>query len=84
VVRYARRHTWTCVLPAGSTVLLYTDGLVEKRGHCIDDGIARLRGRLAGTGRDRLADLLTAAAGPDNDQIDDIAMLAIRIPAPKS
>jgi hypothetical protein len=29
------------VLPAGSTLLLYTDGLVERRGEAIDEGIVR-------------------------------------------
>ncbi|WP_250009266.1 PP2C family protein-serine/threonine phosphatase [Actinoplanes sp. M2I2] len=81
VRQYARRHTWTCTLPAGATILLYTDGLVERRGHSLDDGLARLRGRLAGNGRGSLAEVLTAAAGPETEQTDDIAMLAIRVPA---
>jgi serine phosphatase RsbU (regulator of sigma subunit) len=29
------------VLPSGSTLLLYTDGLVERRGEPLDDGMAR-------------------------------------------
>jgi serine phosphatase RsbU (regulator of sigma subunit) len=29
------------VLPAGATLLLYTDGLVERRGEVLDDGVAR-------------------------------------------
>jgi sigma-B regulation protein RsbU (phosphoserine phosphatase) len=80
VQQYARRHTWTCPLPPGATVLLYTDGLVERRGRSLDDGIARLRARVAGTGHDSLAEVLRAAAGPDTEQTDDIAMLAIRVP----
>ena len=31
----------------GATVLLYTDGLVERRGQSLDDGLARLRTTLA-------------------------------------
>jgi hypothetical protein len=27
----------------GATILAYTDGLVERRGECIDDSIERLR-----------------------------------------
>jgi hypothetical protein len=30
-------------VPAGTTLVLYTDGLVERRGHPIDDGLDRLR-----------------------------------------
>lgn len=43
----------TTVLAAGSSVLIYTDGVVERRGEVIDDGL------------DRLA--ATAAAHPDTD-----------------
>ncbi|MBB2943426.1 serine phosphatase RsbU (regulator of sigma subunit) [Actinoplanes lutulentus] len=80
VRQYARRHTWTCALPPGATVLLYTDGLVERRGHSLDDGIARLNRRLAASAHGSLADVLTAA-GSDTEQTDDIAMIAIRVPA---
>ena len=80
VRQYARRHTWTYSLPPGATVLLYTDGLVERRGKSLDEGFARLRDRLAGRGRDSLVEVLTAAAGLDTEQDDDVAMLAIRIP----
>ena len=33
----------TVPFPAGSTLVLYTDGLVERRGESIDDGLERLR-----------------------------------------
>ena len=36
----------------GSTLLLYTDGLVERRGEPIDHGLERLRGLAAGTPTD--------------------------------
>jgi len=81
VRQYARRHTWTCPVPPGATVLLYTDGLVERRGRSLDDGIAQLCGRLAGIGGGSLAEVLTAATGPDPEQTDDVAVLAIRVPA---
>ena len=32
-------------LPAGSVVVLYTDGLIERRGRSIDEGLQKLRGR---------------------------------------
>ena len=34
--------TVTAVLPHGTTLLLYTDGLIERRGEIIDAGLARL------------------------------------------
>ncbi|MCM4082823.1 PP2C family protein-serine/threonine phosphatase [Paractinoplanes hotanensis] len=75
------RHTYTVPLPAGSTVLLHTDGLVENRAHNIDEGFARLYRRLCirnfGMPRDLLARL---AAEMPGDRADDIAMLAVRIP----
>jgi serine phosphatase RsbU (regulator of sigma subunit) len=37
-----RRRTEQTTLPAGSTLLLYTDGLVERRGETLDDGLRRL------------------------------------------
>lgn len=39
LVPYTEGHT---VLAAGASVLLYTDGLVERRGEVIDDGLDRL------------------------------------------
>ncbi len=64
----------------GDTVLLYTDGLVERRDEDIETSLARLR-RVAGAGSradltgwlDRLADRL-----PDPQRNDDVAALALR------
>src|SRR5262249_29285621 len=36
-------HQETVKLPAGAILVLYTDGLVERRGRSIDDGLADLR-----------------------------------------
>jgi len=80
--RYVPRHTYTHELPPGSTVLLHTDGLVERRGHSIDEGFARLHRRLRGARRARLEDLLADAVDVlPSQRADDIAMLAIRVPA---
>ncbi|MER5436023.1 SpoIIE family protein phosphatase [Streptomyces sp. NPDC002588] len=68
-------------LEPGAILALYTDGLVERPGHDIDDGIAALRATLADTAGDaglslgRIADRLTATARQAADRVDDIALL---------
>jgi serine phosphatase RsbU (regulator of sigma subunit) len=70
------------VLTPGSVLLLYTDGLVERRKQPIDLAIDRLSGMLADVAGLPLPELLAAVvdriAGPASD--DDIALLAVRIP----
>ncbi|WP_327287257.1 PP2C family protein-serine/threonine phosphatase [Streptomyces sp. NBC_01198] len=68
-------------LPAGSTLLLYTDGLVERRGEHLDRGMTRLRRdmvSLAGARAEDVVGHLMRSMGADAD--DDIALLALRIP----
>ena len=78
--RFARRHTWTAQIECGSTVLLHTDGLVERPGSA-DDGSARLHRRLRTARQTRLQDLLEdAVADVGADRTDDIALLAVRLP----
>ncbi|MFG2794644.1 PP2C family protein-serine/threonine phosphatase [Streptomyces sp. NPDC048419] len=76
----ARPHA-TEVLPAGSTVLLYTDGLIERRGEGLDTGMTRLRQHAAALARESLDtfcdELLTGLAA---DHADDVALLAARLP----
>jgi serine phosphatase RsbU (regulator of sigma subunit) len=82
--RFARRHTWTTPLTGGSTVLLHTDGLVERAGGTddIDASQRHLHRRLRTSRQARLQDLLEdAVAGVRADRTDDIAMLAVRLPA---
>lgn len=69
----------TVCLPAQGTLLLYTDGLYERRGEEIDVGLERLRAaaaRLDGPAEPLLDRLFTDLVG---DRIrDDVAMLALR------
>jgi serine phosphatase RsbU (regulator of sigma subunit) len=61
-------------------LLLFTDGLVERRGEDIDRGVARLQDALQDLGRtplDELCDLLLDRLGADAGE-DDIALLAVR------
>ena len=65
----------------GSTLLLYTDGLVEGRGLLLDEGIARLRDAVAELADRPLAELCDAVIErlrPDVLQ-DDVALVAIRL-----
>jgi serine phosphatase RsbU (regulator of sigma subunit) len=77
----ARPEAGTMLAP-GDTVLLYTDGLVERRQCCLDDGIDRAREILADTHdlapaaiAERLADQLI-----DDGHDDDVAYLIYQHP----
>ncbi len=74
----------SCEVPAGACVVLYSDGLVERRGYDIDTGIKDLRAVLdsavsdAPATPDRLRDaaLRVLPAGPEDDVALLIAALA--------
>ncbi|MCF3137425.1 SpoIIE family protein phosphatase, partial [Streptomyces olivochromogenes] len=62
--------------------VLYTDGLIERRGEDIDAGLARLTSTLAtctGFGADHLADALLARLGLASGAGDDIAIVVVRL-----
>lgn len=68
-------------LDRGTTVLLYTDGLIERRNHDLDDGLTRLRAAaadLAASPLDKLCDGLISRL-VDTDHDDDVALVAIRL-----
>ncbi|MFF7445432.1 MULTISPECIES: SpoIIE family protein phosphatase [unclassified Streptomyces] len=76
----ARYPVTTVRIEPGAVLALYTDGLVERPGVDIDDGISALRVALARAGAPRarlagVADWLTAAARHAADRPDDIALL---------
>ncbi|NEA63376.1 SpoIIE family protein phosphatase [Streptomyces sp. SID12488] len=70
------------LLPPGSTLLLYTDGLIEEPGHTLDEGLHRLRQHAAALAHRPLASftdqLLQRVRPLAND--DDVALLALRVP----
>ena len=72
----------SAVLAPGSTLLLFTDGLVERRGEPIDSGLERLRGLAAGTSADpsALCERVLAAL-LDDAHPDDVAILAVHVAA---
>ncbi|MEU4985887.1 SpoIIE family protein phosphatase [Streptomyces sp. NPDC021969] len=72
-------------LPPGSTAVLYTDGLVERRDEDLDEGIAALERALSGaTGTPQVVcDRLVRSAGVTPDHDDDVAVLVLQHPARK-
>jgi GAF domain-containing protein/anti-sigma regulatory factor (Ser/Thr protein kinase) len=78
----ARYRSEVHPLPARGAVLLYTDGLVERRGASIDDGLERVRALAAPADDvealcDRLVERLVTDERPD-----DVAIIAARMIEP--
>jgi PAS domain S-box-containing protein len=73
----------TAALVAGSTLLLYTDGLVERRDEPIDAGIARVAEVMAQTMElpvDVAADAMLGELAPALGYDDDVAIVLYRHP----
>ncbi|HZH22065.1 MAG TPA: PP2C family protein-serine/threonine phosphatase, partial [Geodermatophilus sp.] len=73
-----RDHLGT--LSTGETLLLYTDGLVERRGEDLDVGLQRLVdtvAELGGMPLDELCDQVLRRMPTDGD--DDVAVIAVRV-----
>jgi serine phosphatase RsbU (regulator of sigma subunit) len=73
-------------LPPGSTLALYTDGLVERRAQGIDPGIARLADALAGfpaaeldADLDGSADRILDPLLSDSERDDDVCLLLCHV-----
>ncbi len=74
------RQCHEAALPAGATLLLYTDGLVERRGESLDAGLARLReiaALLRGRALPDLCDALLSDLTPEAS--DDVVLLALQV-----
>ncbi|MEV4614970.1 SpoIIE family protein phosphatase [Kitasatospora sp. NPDC049258] len=74
-----------CTVPARATLMLYTDGLVERRRRPLTEGIVQAGGVLD-EGReltvDGLATSVMARLAPRDGYEDDVALLVYRHPAP--
>jgi anti-sigma regulatory factor (Ser/Thr protein kinase) len=73
------------VLPPRSTLLLYTDGLVERRGRSLTDGITEAAAAAVDGSEHSLEDLATqlmATLAPTGGYGDDVAVVLYRHPAP--
>ncbi|OSC23205.1 ATPase [Mycobacterium vulneris] len=72
-------------IPARSTLLLYTDGLVERRRVPLDHGISRVAGVAQDSRALKLEDLanqVMSRVAPDGGYQDDVVLLLYRHPAP--
>ncbi|HET9689725.1 MAG TPA: SpoIIE family protein phosphatase [Acidimicrobiales bacterium] len=79
----AGRSEHVTPLAAPATVLLYTDGLVERRDEAITDGVERLRRvveQAAGLDLEVLCDEVLRRMLPDRPD-DDVALVAVRVRA---
>ncbi|MFC4611374.1 PP2C family protein-serine/threonine phosphatase [Streptomyces maoxianensis] len=66
----------------GDTLVLYTDGLIERRDEDIDVSLARLTDALTRSSRlgpERLADYLLSRLGVSGGARDDIALVVVRL-----
>lgn len=81
------RQDWTAAVEPGTTVLMYTDGLVERRGESLETGLDRLQQVLARRGApgtataadlDHLVDALLDDLVPQQGE-DDVALVALRL-----
>ncbi|MEW1828192.1 SpoIIE family protein phosphatase [Streptomyces sp. NPDC088196] len=76
------RPQTSIAFPAGATLVLYTDGLIERRTEDIDRGLARLADSLAhhrDAEPEPLADALLADLLPAEGNTDDTALVVLRL-----
>lgn len=81
-VGHAEREQAEAHYRPGATFVLYSDGLIERRGQDIDLGLGRLAdilGRYGGLDPHTLADKLLADLGAGAGLTDDTALLVIRL-----
>ncbi len=80
----APRRDHVVDLPAGATVLLHTDGLVERRDASLDEGFAALAAAVVAVAAEHPADLDALVDGVlartlPAEAADDVAVLAVRL-----
>jgi anti-sigma regulatory factor (Ser/Thr protein kinase)/putative methionine-R-sulfoxide reductase with GAF domain len=81
-VRYPTYADTELPLRPWSTLVLYTDGLVERAGESLDDGLDRLRRAVASREPDpqRTCDRLVKRLLPHGAESDDAALLVVTVP----
>ncbi|SCL29586.1 Stage II sporulation protein E (SpoIIE) [Micromonospora nigra] len=79
LARPVPRTSRTTRLGVGDTLLLYTDGLVERRDRTIDEGLAELVDRLRDAQALPLDELCELLLDTKQGREDDVALLAVRV-----
>jgi sigma-B regulation protein RsbU (phosphoserine phosphatase) len=77
--RYADAHT---AVEPGDLLVLYTDGLIERRDRDLDDGfaaLARAAGDLGGQPAETVCATLMDRLLPDQEHEDDVCLLVLRV-----
>jgi phosphoserine phosphatase RsbU/P len=74
----ARRPVTTVPIPPGALVCFYTDGLIERPGRVIDDGLARLCRAVSAQPPETACSTVMGALVGNEPARDDIALLMIR------
>jgi serine phosphatase RsbU (regulator of sigma subunit)/anti-sigma regulatory factor (Ser/Thr protein kinase)/putative methionine-R-sulfoxide reductase with GAF domain len=82
VSRGSRFRVQECTLRGGSTIVLYTDGVVEVRGEALDEGLERLRqlAERSNSSPQALVDAIVEQMVNKGQPADDVAVLAAYLP----
>jgi anti-sigma regulatory factor (Ser/Thr protein kinase)/putative methionine-R-sulfoxide reductase with GAF domain len=76
---YPAHNELEMALAAGETILMYTDGLVERRGESLTEGLERLRAAAGvAASAEEICQRVTDALVPPLGAPDDVAMVALR------
>ncbi|MFC7272783.1 PP2C family protein-serine/threonine phosphatase [Paractinoplanes rhizophilus] len=76
-IQHRPRRTATVELPPGAALVCYTDGLVERRGEVIDEGVERLIDVVKAAPAEALCAGIMATMGLERPT-DDVALLVVR------
>jgi phosphoserine phosphatase RsbU/P len=74
----AQRPVSTVPIPPGTLLCFFTDGLIERPGEVIDDGLARLCQAVTAESPDAACSAVMQALVGDRPARDDIALLMVR------
>ena len=80
VLPFPSYETVTSAMEPGSSIVLFTDGLIERPGELIDDGMAQLAASVSEAPDDleELCDHLLETLVPSSGATDDVAILMLR------
>ncbi len=82
VMAATRYPEHSITMTAGDTLLLYSDGLVERRGLALGEGLAALQNvAVAHDDPERMCEQLLMSMVPENDNQDDVTCLLLQVQA---